>query len=234
VCHNYSDYEIARPVGMQTELMSLDQVRLEGEASNRRLQNFRISDAYMEEHGDNCRLLLHMAKDSMVEKDYERANDAIDRYFAAYEQDDKKDPEEYYNAWYTKAALSMMNEDWGGALFAAIKSLEIRPHGQSWTLASEASGWLSTEARNDAPMLKLASFCADMALETGKARGNLHWHSDQLSGALPLFLKARALTGLGEYRRARGALDQALLIQPDHEHSLKLLQDISRKLGELA
>jgi tetratricopeptide (TPR) repeat protein len=232
-CHNYWDYTVGSPVGMQTGLMSVEQVRLPGVASDRRQQNFRISDAWMSEHGDNCRLLLHMAKDAFVEKDYERARNALDRYFIAYEQDDHKDPEELYNAWYSKAGLSMIDEDWQGALFAALTSLTVRPHAQSWTLASEAAGWLSSQSRQDGPLLHLAAFCAQQALDIGKPRGNLHWHGDSLSGALPLFLKARALVGLGEYRRARGSLDLALLIQPDHKESTALRRDISRKLGEM-
>lgn len=232
-CHNYWEYEIPNPIGMQTGLMKVKQVREPGSASDRRQQNFRISDAWMTENGDNCRLLLHMAKDAFVEKDYERARDALERYFVAYDTDDKKDPEELYNAWYSKAGLAMIDQQWEEALEAALMSLTVRPHAQSWTLASEAAGWTSTKAREDAPMLKLAAFCAEMALDTGKPRGNLHWHGDQLSGALPLFLKARALVGLGEYRRARGALDLALMIEPENEMAAKLRRDICRKLGEM-
>jgi glycosyltransferase involved in cell wall biosynthesis len=233
-CHNYWEWDMVEPVGMQTDLLKIRQVRGEHkEGSGRRQQNFRISEWWMSENGDNARLLLHMAKDAMVERDFERVEDALERYFVAYESDPKQDPEELYNAYHTKASMHIIKHEYEDALFNAFKALSVRPHGQSWTLASEAAGWLSTKCKDPRPILEMAAFCAEMALDTGKARGNLHWSSDKLAGVLPLFLKARANAGLGNYRKARGALDMGLLLEPEHPDLVRLRNDISRKLGEL-
>ena len=233
-CHNYWELNDGIPrTGLQTDMMAIVQERPPAMGEDRRKQNIRISQKWMAKHGDNPRLLLHMSKDMMVDHDFEGAEDALNRYFIAYEVDDKNDPEELYNAYHARAALYLMGNRFDEALFDTFRALAIRPHGQTWTLAAESAGWLAQSSRESRTLLKLAAFCAEQAIETGKPRGNLHWHSENLTGALPFFLKARALAGLGDLRKARGALDVALLMQPDYVEARNLLKDISRQLGEL-
>ena len=232
-CHNFWEFHNGDGVGLKSNLMSLEQVRAEGDGKSRRVQNVRISQEWMAENGDNCRLLLHMAKDSLVDHEMSFAKDALDRYFVAYETDERQDPEELYNAHHVMAAILIQEEDFAGSLFEALKALSVRPHGQTWTLAAEAAGWMAHHSKSDRSLMSMALFCADQALAVGRPRSNLHWHSDKLSGSLPLFLKARALCGLGRLREARGALDVALMIQPEYKDAQLLLRDISRQLGDL-
>jgi tetratricopeptide (TPR) repeat protein len=232
-CHNFWEFHKGDGVGLKSDLMHLTQVRKPGDGKARRMQNIRISQEWMAENGDNCRLLLHMAKDLLVDRRIDESKDALTRYFVAYETDERQDPEELYNAYHTMATLLIQEEDFAGSLFNALKALAVRPHGQTWTLAAEAAGWMAHHAQTDRSIMSLALFCADQALAVGRPRSNLHWHSDKLTGPLPLFLKARALCGLGRLREARGALDQALLMEPDYHDAKLLLRDVSRQLGDL-
>lgn len=234
-CHNFWSFDTEQPpVALQTALMSLEQKRESaGHGEERRQQNIRISQHWMKKNGDNCRLLLHMAKDAMVDRDLDTAEDALERYFVQVEQDAKPDVEELYNAHHAYASVLILRNAFDDALRHALLALTVRPHGQSWTLAAEAAGWMAKGSPEDRPLLKLSAFCAQQALDTGKARGNLHWQAERLSGSLPLFLKARALAGLGEYRKARGALDLGLKITPNDAAAQQLLGDICRKLGDL-
>jgi hypothetical protein len=233
-CHNYWEMANGRQrVALQSNLMHVRQERPEAQGKARREQNIAISEAWMTEHGDNCRLLLHMAKDLMVDREVDRALAALDRYFGVFGDDARQDPEELYNAHHAKAGALLIKERFNEALFSALNGLAVRPHAQTWTLASEAALWTAARAKEDRMMLKLAEFCANQALEVGKPRSNLHWHSERLSGAIPLMLKARALAGLGEFREARGALDLALLIEPENKDIEKFRRDLCRRLGEL-
>jgi hypothetical protein len=233
-CHNYWEMDGGRArVALQSNLMNVRQERPEAQGKARRAQNIAISEAWMAEHGDNCRLLLHMAKDMMVDRRVDEVLDVLDRYFAAFGEDGRQDPEELYNAHHARAGALLIKEQFNEALFAALNGLAVRPHAQTWTLAAEAALWTASRAKEDRMMLKLSAFCAEMALEVGKPRANLHWHSDRLSGAIPLMLKARALAGLGEYRAARGALDLALLIEPENKDIARFRSDLCRRLGEL-
>jgi glycosyltransferase involved in cell wall biosynthesis len=233
-CHNYWVLDEGERVALQSAELSIQQVRPSSNGANRREQNVRISQEWMAENGDNARLLLHMAKDALVDRNFEIANDALEnRYFPAYEADGKRDAEELYNAWHTLAGMRLVQDNPAGAFEAAVNALTVREHGQSWAIAAEAAEWLGKSGQVSRPMLRLAAFCADMAIETGKARGNLHWHSERLTTWIPMLVKARALCGLGEFRRARGVLDLALIINPDNEDMTLLRRDICRKLGEL-
>ncbi len=233
-CHNWWKMDGEPRVALQSKDLSIVQERPPGHGKRRRDQNIHISTEWMKENGDDPRLLLHLARDLQANDDFEQAFDVLERYFPAYEADERNDPEELYNAHHSRAALLLTQEKFAESMFSALRALTIRPHGQSWTLASDAAGWLGKHSQNPAPMLKLSEFCAQMSIDTGKPRGNLHWHSEKLAGALPLYLKARALAGLGEFRRARGMLDLALEIDPEHEDMTIFRNEISRKLGDLS
>jgi hypothetical protein len=232
-CHNYWEIDGEQRIGLQTDLMTVRQDRPEEHGRDRREQNVTISETWMAEHGDNCRLLLHMAKDLMVDRKVDESLDALDRYFVQYELDGRQDPEELYNAYHAQAGVLVIKERHDEALLSALMALTVRPHAQSWALAAEAAIWLAKFSSEARPMLKLSEFCADMATYTGKARQNLHWHSDRMHGLLPLFTKARALVGLGEYRDALGTTDLALLIDPTNEDVLALRRDLARRLGTM-
>jgi hypothetical protein len=232
-CHNYWEMPAERRVGLQTDLMSIRQERPETLGRNRREQNILISETWMAEHGDDCRLLLHMAKDLLVDRGIDAALDALDRYFVQYEKDGRQDPEELYNAYHARAGALVIKERYDEALISALMALSVRPHAQSWALAAEAAIWLAKFSSEPRPLLKLSEFCANEATNTGKARQNLHWHSDRMHGVLPLFTRARALVGLGELRDALGTLDLALLIDPINEDLLALRRDLCRRLGTM-
>lgn len=233
-CHNYWEWnEGVKAVGVQINNVSIRQVRDAGRGKERRDQNIRIGLEWMEEHGDECRLLLHVAKDAMVDRQFDVAHDALTRYFVAYETDTRQDPEELYNAHHTMSGLLIMREKYVEALTHSLLALSVRPHGQSWALASEAAAWLGRTSREERPLLQLSKFCATQAYETGNARGNLHWHADVMTNEMPLLFKARALIGLGRFREGRGYLDLALRINPKNKDAQALQHDIAQRLGEM-
>jgi tetratricopeptide (TPR) repeat protein len=232
-CHNFFEFEDIPRRAMQTDLLHIRQERGEGHAKDRREQNIEISRRWMAEHGDNCRLLQHMAKDLMVDNRLDEAEDALDRYFVRFEESEKQDPEEYHQALYVMGAIQMMRGNYEDALLYAVRAIAARSHAQSFVLAAEAAGWLSKHSRDDKPLLHLSMFLADMAMSIGKARQNLHWQSDRLTGAVPMMLKGRALLGLGRNREALGMLDLAHMLDPDDESVTQLRRDVARMLGEL-
>jgi tetratricopeptide (TPR) repeat protein len=232
-CHNFFEFHDIPRRAMQTDLLRIVQERGEKIGKDRREQNIEISKRWMEEHGDNCRLLQHMAKDLMVDNRLDEAEDALDRYFVRFEESGKQDPEEYHQALYVMGAIQMMRGNYEDALLYAIRAIAARSHAQSFVLAAEAAGWLSKHSRDDKPLLHLSKFFSEMAMSIGKARQNLHWQSDKLTGAVPMLLKGRALLGLGRNREALGTLDLAHMLDPEDETVTALRKDVARMMGEL-
>jgi len=232
-CHNFWELNGGPRHALQTDMLTVHQERPEGHANDRRWQNISISEHWMAENGDDCRLLQHMAKDLLVDRAFDKARDALERYFKRYDEEDRQDPEEYYQALHTLAAIDIMEGHYAEALTGALTALTVRLHGQTWTLASEAALMMARSALNDQALLHLAEFAADQAIAVGKPRQNLHWHSEKLAGAIPLTLKARALIGLGNHREAMGVLDLVQMIDPNDEEAQRLQKDLARMLGEL-
>jgi tetratricopeptide (TPR) repeat protein len=232
-CHNYWEINGGPRHALQTDMLTVYQERPETLADDRRHQNIRISEHWMAKNGDNCRLLQHMAKDLLVDREFSKSRDALERYFTRYEEEDRQDPEEYYQALHTLAAIDIMEGHYAESLTGALRALSIRQHGQSWTLAAEAALMMARSCLNDKALLDLAVFASEQAISTGKPRQNLHWHSEKLAGGIPLILKARALIGLGRNREAMGILDLAQMVDPENEEPRKLQKDLARMLGEL-
>jgi len=233
-CHNFWELNGGPRHALQTDMLTVYQERPESHANDRRWQNIRISEHWMAENGDNCRLLQHMAKDLLVDREFDKARDALERYFTRYDEEQRQDPEEYYQALHTLAAIDIMAGHYAESLTGAFKALTVRQHGQSWALAAEAALMMARSGLSDRPLLQLAVFCADQAINVGKPRQNLHWHSDKLAGGIPLILKARALIGLGMHRDAMGTLDLAQMVDPNDEEAHKIQKELARMLGELA
>ncbi len=210
-CHNFYALNDPEAVCFKTDKIIFHSERATAHA--RREQNIQIGRDYLEQNGDDPRVLFHLVGDLLGRKDPDKASKILEyanRYIVHVQETHYNHPQEEAEVHYMRAGALLMLKRNPEAVQACMMSLSVMDDPRIWATMAEATALMSIGSMSGEPLLRLTIFCADQALDLGKPRTQ-YTSNARATIQAACYFKAGALSALGQHKHALGVLDHARL-----------------------